>query len=106
MTDEISTPSTKAPPPRKKLFAMLAAVVIIVSGITLTSVSGITLTSVSVANANAEETARLCTVATKAGADATKGAKASLAAADAALEAVTVLDRLRLPPRRGLNVTL
>ena len=92
MTDEISTLSTKAPPPRKKLFAMLAAVVIIVSGITLTSVG--------VANANAEETARLCTVATKAGADATKSAKASLAVADAALEAVTVLE---LPEGAGTS---
>lgn len=66
--------------PRKKLFAMLAAVVLIAGTITLTSVS--------VANANAEETARLCAVAFAEGARATKGAEATIAAADTALEAV------------------
>jgi uncharacterized membrane protein YgcG len=92
MTDQLSTPAKKGSLSRKKLFAMLAAVVIIVSGITLTSVG--------VANANAEETARQCTVATKNSADATKAAKASLAAVDTALEAVTVLE---LPEGAGTS---
>jgi uncharacterized membrane protein YgcG len=81
MTDEITTPATKTKMPRKKLFAMLATMVLIAGGITLTSVR--------VANANAEETARQCTVALKEGASATTLAAASLAATDSALVAVT-----------------
>lgn len=88
MTDEVNTKKM----PRKKLFAMLAAVVLIAGGITLTSVS--------VANANAEETARLCTAATKG--SATKEAKASIAMADAALEAVTALE---LPNSAGTSTS-
>jgi hypothetical protein len=80
MTDEVNIKKM----PHKKLFAMLAAVVLIAGGITLTSVS--------VANANAEETARLCAVATESSTSIAASAKASLGTADSALVAVTVLD--------------
>lgn len=92
MTDEISTTGTKAPMSRKKLFAMLATMVIIAGGITLTSVS--------VANATAEETTRLCTVALKDSAGAATSATASIMKAAAALEAVKVLE---LPAGAGTS---
>ena len=94
MSNEISAPAAKAPMNRKKLLAMLATVVIIAGGITVTSVS--------VANANAEETARLCAVALTDSAGATKKATASIAAADAALAAVKVLE---LPASAGTSVS-
>lgn len=92
MIDEITGPAAKAPMNRKKLFAMLATVAIIAGGITLTSVS--------VANANAEETTRLCTAALKDSASATTSAAASIKNTAAALEAVKVVE---LPAGAGTS---
>ncbi|HYI33991.1 MAG TPA: hypothetical protein VEX88_11065 [Glaciibacter sp.] len=94
MTDEISTPTTKVPKPRKRLIAMLAAVVILAGSITLTSVG--------VANANAEETARLCAVALSEGASATGAAKAFTAAATEGLEAA---ESTTLPADAGTSTS-
>lgn len=82
MSDEISptrTPRTKTPKSGKKLFAMLAAGLVLLAG-------GITVTSVGVANA--KETDRLCIVALEHSASATKSAQASIEKADKALETV------------------
>ena len=80
-TDKFSVQTKKSTKPSKRLVAMLAAGLLVVVG-------GITLTSVSVANAAADETARLCAVALKDSATATTSRTAALAKADAALEAV------------------
>ena len=80
-TDKFSVQTKKSTKPSKRLVAMLAAGLLVVAG-------GITLTSVSVANAAADETARLCAVALKDSAAATTSRTAALARADAALEAV------------------
>ena len=80
-TDKFGVQTKTSTKPSKRLVAMLAAGLLVVAG-------GITLTSVSVANAAADETARLCAVALKDSAAATTSRTAALAKADAALEAV------------------
>jgi hypothetical protein len=92
-TQEIGIEKTKAPRFGKKQVALLTVGVLILAG-------GITVTSVSVANANAEETARQCTLALKDGATATKAAKASITAADEALDAV---QSVTLPGEAGTS---
>jgi hypothetical protein len=93
VTDKISTKKQKTPRSGKKHLALLTAGVLILAG-------GITFTSVSVTNANAEETARQCTVALTDGAKAAKATKASIATADEALEAVK---SITLPNEAGTS---
>jgi hypothetical protein len=81
MTDESSIETTKSRRSGKKLAVLLTAGVLILS-------AGVTFTSVSVANANTAETERLCAEVLVKGDGATKAAKASIGAADAALETV------------------
>lgn len=83
MADQISAATSPKRRPSKKAIAIIAAIAVLLAG-------GITITSVSVARADAAETARQCTAALKSGATASQTADASVAAADQALETVTV----------------
>jgi len=100
-TEQFSAPtpsessSTKSRKPSKRLVAILIAGVLVLAG-------GITVTSVTVANAAAEETARQCAVALKSDTAAAKTAATSLESADAALEAVK---SLALPGDQGWTST-
>ena len=79
MSGAISTSPTKAPMPRRRLFALLGAGLLVIAG---------SVTVISVGAANAEETKRLCAVALDEGASAATRTKAASTAAEAALEAV------------------
>ncbi|WP_341956123.1 hypothetical protein [Microbacterium sp. LWH13-1.2] len=86
MSDEISSPS-EAPAvkrrSKKRTIALIAVAAVVLAG-------GITATSVAVAQAEAEETLRQCTVALKSGAAAAKTATESVADAENALESVAI----------------
>ena len=92
-TDKISVQSKTSTKPSKRLVVMLAAGLLVVAG-------GITLTSVGVASAAADETARQCAVALKDSAAVTTSRTASLAKANAALEAVK---SVALPANAGTS---